>query len=86
MGHDELVAQLKAKISKAKEERSAYIANGGDPDNQDKPQVVTKIQFNDPKSKGRKKTKVETHKDGQRVRYFGDDDKYDLKVRGLQFL
>jgi len=79
MGNDELVAQLRAKISKAKEERSAYIANGGDPDNQDKPQVVTKIQFNDPKSKGRKKTKVETHKDGQRVRYFGDDDKYDLK-------
>ena len=22
---------------------------------------------------------VETHKDGQRVRYFGDDDKYDLQ-------
>ena len=26
--------------------------------------------------------KVETHKDGQRIRYFGDDDKYDLQQVG----
>ncbi len=77
MGNDEMVAQLKAKLAAAKALRADFIANGGNPDD-DKPETVTKIKFEDTKGK-RKKTKVETHKDGQRVRYFGDDDKYDLK-------
>lgn len=83
MGNDELLASLKSKLNQAREHRAAYIANGGNPElDQDggagSTEVVTKIAFHDTKGK-RKKTKVETHKDGQRVRYFGDDDKYDLQ-------
>lgn len=78
MGNDDVVAELKAKLDSAKAARADYVAQGGDPERQEEKEIVTKIQFHDTKTK-RKKTKVETHKDGQRIRYFGDDDKYDLQ-------
>jgi len=76
MGNDELAAELKVKLEDARAARAQMVANGINPDVG--PEVVTKIRGDNMKQK-RKKTKVETHKDGERIRYFGDDDKYDLK-------
>ena len=78
MGNDDLAAELKQKLDEAKQTRSAMVAKGLNPDDQT-PEVVVKLKGQDARSKGRKKTKVETHKGGERVRYFGDDDRYDLK-------
>jgi len=76
MGNDDLAAELKQKLENARIARAEMISKGLNPDQG--PEVVTKIRGEN-MSKKRKKTKVETHKDGERVRYFGDDDKYDLK-------
>jgi len=76
MGNDELAAELKQKLEAARTARAEMVAKGINPD--EGPEVVTRIRGENMKQK-RKKTKVETHKDGERVRYFGDDDKYDLK-------
>lgn len=76
MGNDELAAELKLKLEAARAARAEMVAKGINPDQG--PEVVTRIRGENMKQK-RKKTKVETHKDGERVRYFGDDDKYDLK-------
>ena len=78
MGNDDLAAELKQKLEEAKQVRAEMVAKGLNPDDQ-APEVVVKLKGQDARSKGRKKTKVETHKGGERVRYFGDDDKYDLK-------
>jgi len=75
MGNDELAAELKLKLENARSARAEMISKGLNPDQG--PEVVIKIKGENMKK--RKKTKVETHKDGERVRYFGDDDKYDLK-------
>jgi len=81
MGNDEMAQQLKAKLTAAKEAREKIVAEGGDPDAvEEKVEIVTKIKRDTPGMSGRvRKTKVETHEGGQRVRYFGDDDRYDLK-------
>jgi len=76
MGNDDLASELKIKLEDARAARAQMVAKGINPD--EGPEVVTKIKGENMKQK-RKKTKVETHKDGERVRYFGDDDKYDLK-------
>eukprot|EP00092_Neocalanus_flemingeri_P033318 GFUD01036233.1.p1 GENE.GFUD01036233.1~~GFUD01036233.1.p1 ORF type:complete len:820 (+),score=317.06 GFUD01036233.1:41-2500(+) len=76
MGNDELAAELKVKLEDARVARADMAAKGINPDQE--PEVVTRIKGENMKQK-RKKTKVETHKDGERVRYFGDDDKYNLK-------
>jgi len=81
MGNDEVAEQLKAKLTAARDARAKIVANGGNPDEmEEKVEIVTKIKRDTPGMSGRvRKTKVETHEGGQRVRYFGDDDKYDLK-------
>jgi len=77
MGNDDLAAQLKTKLESAKAARADMIAKGMNPD--EPPETVVKLKGEDVRQK-RKKTKVETHnKGGERVRYFGDDDRYDLK-------
>jgi len=76
MGNDELAAELKLKLEHARATRAEMVAKGINPDQG--PEVVIKVRGENMKQK-RKKTKVETHKDGERVRYFGDDDKYNLK-------
>ena len=78
MENDELAAELKKKLDDAKKARAEMVAKGLNPDDQSA-EVVVKLKGHDARSKGRKKTKVETHKGGERVRYFGDDDRYDLK-------
>ena len=78
MGNDDLAAEIKAKLDAAKVLRAEAVAKGLNPDNPE-PETVVKLRGGDVRQK-RKKTKVETHsKGGDRVRYFGDDDKYDLK-------
>jgi len=77
MGNDELAVELKQKLENARTTRAEMVAKGINPD-QEGPEVVTKIRGENMKQR-RKKTKVETHKDGERVRYFGDDDKYNLQ-------
>lgn len=78
MGNDELAAEIKAKLDAAKAVRAEMVAKGLNPDNPE-PETVIKLKGGDVRQK-RKKTKVETHsKGGDRVRYFGDDDRYDLK-------
>merc|ERR1719334_3047612 len=66
MGNDDLAAELKLKLDAARNARAEMIANGINPDQGT--EVVTKIRGEDMRKK-RKKTKVETHKDGERVRY-----------------
>jgi len=77
LGNDELAAELRSKLERAKQARADLVQKGINPDEQ-QPEVVLKVRGED-MSRRRKKTKVETHKDGERVRYFGDDDKYDIK-------
>jgi len=80
MGNDDVVEELKKKLTDAREARAKVIAEGGNPDATEEKMVVTKIKKDENAGGGRKKkTRIETHQDGQRVRYFGDDDKYDLK-------
>jgi len=75
----ELLQSLKSKLEVAEKARQDYIKNGGDL-NKPKTKVITKIIMNSQPSGKRKKDKLtETHKDGERVRYFPDDDKYTLK-------
>merc|ERR1711868_208196 len=77
MGNDDLATELKGKLEAAKAKRSEMISKGLNPDQP--PETVVKLKGADVRQK-RKKTKVETHsKGGERVRYFGDDDRYDLK-------
>ena len=78
MGNDTLAAELKTKLESAKASRAEMIAKGLNPDDQ-QPETVVKLKGAD-MSRKRKKTKVETHdKGGERVRYFGDDERYNLK-------
>lgn len=76
MGNDDMAKTLKDQLEAARAVRSEMIVKGLNPDKE--PEVITKLKGHNEKQKKRK-TKVETHKDGERVRYFGDDDRYDLK-------
>ena len=58
MGNTSLITELRTKLNLAREARSNFITSGGDPENQDKPEIVTKIQYHETKVK-QKKTKVE---------------------------
>merc|ERR1711915_1129322 len=76
MCNDDMAKTLKDQLEAARAVRSEMIVKGLNPDKE--PEVITKLKGHNEKQKKRK-TKVETHKDGERVRYFGDDDRYDLK-------
>jgi len=75
---------LKEKHEQAEKARQEFIKGGGDIRKQGTedrgPKVVTKILMgSDGRDGKRLKNKPgETHKDGQRVRYFPDDDKQTL--------
>lgn len=75
-----LAAELKKKLTEAQHVRDEYIKTGKTPgkDLSGPTRVITKLI---PSAGGRpsKRDKPsETHKEGQRVRYFPDDDKYSL--------
>ncbi len=72
---------MKTRRKVAEETRQEFIKGGGDIKNQDAggPKIVTKIVMGGESGRKRVKNKPgETHKDGQRVRYFPDDDRQTL--------
>ncbi|XP_052750723.1 CWF19-like protein 2 homolog isoform X2 [Galleria mellonella] len=86
MGDTALVAELKAKLEAAreyrkqnpdagKEENEGIMLMSTDIFGNSRP--LTRTEQGDPKSKGGKR-KAETHSSGQRQKYFGNDDKYNL--------
>lgn len=76
-----LTAELKAKHASAEYERNEFIKRGGDPQMREKSKkVVTKvIMGTENRERHRREKMSETHQDGQRVRYFPDDDKQSLQ-------
>jgi len=76
-----LVESLKEKLKEAETARQEFIKNGGTPgESLKKTKVITKIIVGSQNHGKRKKDRpTETHKDGERVRYFPDDDKHSLK-------
>lgn len=87
MGDTKLVQELKAKLEAAREYRKQNPDAGQEQEEEGVMLIATNSVGNsmplvrgergDPRSEGRK-GKVDTHKDGQRSKYFGDDDKYNL--------
>lgn len=59
------------------EEETVVLTRTGK-DGQSWPLQQSELSYGELPSKKRKKTTVPTHKDGQRERYFGDDDRYSL--------
>lgn len=91
-GNVELAKELQAKLEKARQARKASKDEQWNKGGDDVLLTVTNSKglsrpLQNPESElwggraGRKakKQKVETHIDGERVRYFADDDKYDIK-------
>ena len=79
LGNDEAAGKLRQQLEEARKARADLIASGGDPEKRET-EVRLKVTGMEKLEKGRrKKTKTETHKDGERVRYFGDDEKYSLQ-------
>ncbi|ODN06629.1 CWF19-like protein 2 [Orchesella cincta] len=82
-GNMTLVDELKSKIQEAETARQNFIKTGGKIGQSQNSQtkIVTKVMMDSGRDRGRRvKDKIsETHKDGQRVRYFPDDDKYTLQ-------
>ena len=88
LGQSQKAAELKAKLEKAREaaKNSTTSQQSG---TEEKTVILTRtdargvtrpIEPNVPTSSRPKKSgKVQTHAEGQRVRYFADDDRYDLK-------
>lgn len=86
MGDSKLVAELKAKLEAAREYRKQNPDAGEEEDegvmlistnNSGNSMPLTKSEKGDPRSKGGKR-KAETHNSGERMKYFGNDDKYNL--------
>lgn len=98
MGNDDLVAELKSKLDKARNYRETQKLQPKDIKTIDKHNsneehilltkssksgLVRPLPANDmygSKSSKKRREKVETHQDRERVRYFADDDKYNLKT------
>lgn len=87
MGNTALVAELKDKLETAKKQKSEsshhlteqdVILTQTDSKGYSRP-VKDISEYGEYSGGKRKKQKVETHNDNQRVRYFPDDDKYSLK-------
>uniref|UniRef100_A0A0K8U9D4 CWF19-like protein 2 n=1 Tax=Bactrocera latifrons TaxID=174628 RepID=A0A0K8U9D4_BACLA len=108
MGNDELAAELKLQLEKARKERAAYkeqkltqaAADNSKMRNRNEDEHVLLTRTDErgntrPLSQAsrtvderelyggrnarKKQKRLETHKDGERMRYFPDDDKYDIK-------
>ncbi|CAH1159337.1 unnamed protein product [Phaedon cochleariae] len=84
MGNTKLINELKNKLENARSSLELEATNEEEvilthTDSKGKSQPVRlQSDYNEP-SVHKKKKKVETHKDGERIRYFADDDKYSLK-------
>ncbi|RVE49478.1 hypothetical protein evm_005819 [Chilo suppressalis] len=87
MGDTALVAKLKAKLEAAREYRKQN-PNAGKEDEDDRVMLMStsssgnsrplaNVSKGDARSKGGKR-KAETHASGERTKYFGNDDKYNL--------
>lgn len=73
--------QSSANISNSEEDSSeeeTVILTRTGKDGQSWPLQQSELSYGELSNKRLKKTKVPTHKDGQRERYFGDDDRYSL--------
>ncbi|XP_023015868.2 CWF19-like protein 2 homolog [Leptinotarsa decemlineata] len=87
MGNTKLVAELKEKLERARNEVKDRSTNSREEhvilthtDSQGRSQPLTlQAEYEELSSKKGKKKRVETHEGGQRVRYFSNDDKYSLK-------
>jgi hypothetical protein len=91
MGNTEKAEQLKSKLEAARKVRDDHKAAASDIEAFEETVILTRTDSKgmtrpvetdvstDRSSGRRKKGKVETHADGERVRYFADDDHYDLK-------
>lgn len=86
LGNTKLVKELKEKLDKARSEKSSKSSEIQEEilltrtDSQGRSQPLKQqTDYGEPSSYNKRKKNVETHKDGQRVRYFADDDKYSLK-------
>ncbi|XP_018579736.1 CWF19-like protein 2 homolog [Anoplophora glabripennis] len=88
MGNIKLVTELKDKLDKArncqKDIKSSKIQEEEilltHTDSQGRSQPLKQqSEYGESSGSHKRKKKVETHRDGQRVRYFADDDKYSLK-------
>ncbi|XP_063364998.1 CWF19-like protein 2 [Cydia amplana] len=88
MGNTTLVTELKAKLEASREYRKQN-PDAGKEEEDDRVMLMstnsmgnsrplTKGSGGDPRSKGGKR-KAETHASGERTKYFGNDDKYNLK-------
>lgn len=84
----ELVEELKARLTKAREAKANAPKDSGGPkevviltqtDSKGFTRPVSMSGPAEPSGGRRKGKKVETHSGGKRVRYFADDDKYSLK-------
>lgn len=90
LGDTESVRKLKTKLEEAREYRKQNPdAGAGKEDEDDRVMLIstsrsgnsrplTSGEKGDPRSKGGKR-KAETHISGERTKYFGNDDKYNLK-------
>lgn len=86
MGDMKVVAELKAKLEKAREYRKQNPGAGKEGDDRvmlistnssGNSRPLAKTTKGDARSKGGKR-KAETHVSGERAKYFGNDDKYNL--------
>lgn len=88
MGDSNLVAELKAKLEAAREYRKQNPEDKGEDDDDEGIMLIStsasgssrplvNTAKGDAKSKGGKR-KAETHTSGERTKYFGNDDKYNL--------
>lgn len=86
MGNNKLAMELKVKLEHAREmvgkksqEQEEVILTKTDSKGYTQP-LKSKLDYEEASgSRKNKKQRTETHSDGQRVRYFPDDDKYSLK-------
>ncbi|XP_071056657.1 CWF19-like protein 2 homolog [Onthophagus taurus] len=86
MGNEELVKELKLKLENARSLKTTTITKEENvllttTDNQGYSRPI-KLKSEYGESSGtqrKKKQRVETHKDGERIKYFPDDDKYSLQ-------
>lgn len=84
MGKTDLVKELKAKLESARQQKAVtgqteeVLLTQTDSQGHSRP-VKLQSDYNEPSSSQKRKRKIETHQDGQRVRYFADDDKHSLQ-------
>lgn len=88
MGNTKLISELKEKLEQARKvhsntksthkEQEEILLTRTDSKGYSRP-VKMQSDYGESSGTRHKKQKIETHSDGQRVRYFADDDKYSLK-------